>query len=127
MIVAGVGCRRGTPPEDIEALVLEALASHGIARAALYAIATETSKESEPGIVGAALRLGVKLLACDCEDLNRVASAVLTPSVRVQDLKGVPAIAEAAALVAAGRNARLLGARIASATATCAISSGDGS
>ncbi len=126
MIAAGVGCRKGTPAEDIEALVLAALASHGLAPAALDAVATEASKKQEPGVAGAARRLSVPLVSFPPGDLNRVASAVLTPSPRAQEAKGVPAVAEAAALVAAGRNARLLGPRLASKTATCAIAAGDG-
>lgn len=126
MIVAGVGCRRGAPWRDIEALVLAALAAHGLARADLDALATETSKGGEPGIVETARRLSVALVSCAAPELNRVASAVLTPSARAQAVKGVPAVAEAAALVAAGRDARLLGPRIASGAATCAIAMGAG-
>ena len=40
--------------------------------------------------------------------------------------KGLPSIAEASAIVVAGRNARLLGARVATERATCAIATGDG-
>jgi cobalt-precorrin 5A hydrolase len=46
---------------------------------------------------------------------------------RVQEIKGVPSIAEASALVAAGPNARLLGARVAANKVTCAIAVGEGS
>jgi len=51
---------------------------------------------------------------------------VLTPSKLVLEAKGVPSIAEASALVVAGRNARLLGTRVATVQATCAIAVGDG-
>jgi len=44
----------------------------------------------------------------------------------VLEAKGVPSIAEASALVVAGRNGQLLGERIATERATCAIASGDG-
>jgi cobalt-precorrin 5A hydrolase len=60
-------------------------------------------------------------------DLGRVADQVLTRSLRVQAIKGVPSIAEASALVAAGLNARLLGARVAANKVTCAIAVGEGS
>jgi cobalt-precorrin 5A hydrolase len=56
-----------------------------------------------------------------------MADKVLTRSSRVQALKGVPSIAEASALVGAGRNARLLGARVATNKVTCAIATGEGS
>jgi cobalt-precorrin 5A hydrolase len=44
----------------------------------------------------------------------------------VLETKGVPSIAEASALVTAGRNARLLGTRVATQQATCAIAVGEG-
>ena len=55
-----------------------------------------------------------------------MAGQVLTPSKLVLEAKGVPSIAEASALVVAGRNARLLGTRVATVQATCAIAVGDG-
>jgi cobalt-precorrin 5A hydrolase len=44
----------------------------------------------------------------------------------VLEAKGLPSIAEASAIVVAGRNARLLGARVATERATCAIATGEG-
>lgn len=126
MIAAGVGCRRGTSSENIESLVRAALAVYGVTPGQLDALATEQSKADEPGIVGAAHRLAVPLLVYKSADLKSVAAAILTSSARVQNLKGVPAIAEAAALLAAGRHARLLGPRLNSANATCAVAIGDG-
>ena len=126
MIVAGVGCRRGTSAEEIERVVLKALDAFNVVRARLDAIATETGKATEPGIAEAARRLSVDLIACETSELERVAEAVLTSSSLVLETKGVPSIAEASAVVAAGRNARLLGARVATAGATCAIAIGEG-
>ncbi len=40
--------------------------------------------------------------------------------------QSAPSIAEASALVVAGRNGRLLGTRVATAQATCAIAIGEG-
>jgi cobalt-precorrin 5A hydrolase len=127
MIVAGIGCKRGTMSEDIESLVLAALASFGIAREKLDAIATETSKADERGIAEAARSLSVRLVRCSLSELDLIADKVMTRSLRVQALKGVPSIAEASALVAAGRNAKLLGARVATDKITCAIAISEGS
>ena len=79
-----------------------------------------------PAFLEAARRLSVKLVACTVDDLDRVAGQVLTPSKLVLETKGVPSIAEASGLSAAGRNARLLGTRVATAGATCAIAIGEG-
>jgi cobalt-precorrin 5A hydrolase len=127
MIVAGIGCRRGTLSEDIVSLVHTVLASFSIEREKLDAIATEESKANERGIEDAAQRLSVRLVRCPIGDLDRLADKVITRSSRVQALKGVPSIAEASALAAAGRNARLLGARVAADKVTCAIAIGEGS
>jgi cobalt-precorrin 5A hydrolase len=127
MIVAGIGCRQGASSEDIVSLIFAVLANLGIARENLDAIATETLKADGPGIANAARCLSVPLVKCSIVDLEGVAGKVLTRSARVQALKGVPSIAEASALVAAGRNGRLLGARVAAAHVTCAIATGEGS
>jgi cobalt-precorrin 5A hydrolase len=127
MIVAGIGCGRGTSAEDIVSLIAVALSNFGIAQENLTAIATESSKADEHGIAGAARSLSIPVWRCPVADLGRVADQVLTRSLRVQAIKGVPSIAEASALVAAGSNARLLGARVAANKVTCAIAIGEGS
>jgi cobalt-precorrin 5A hydrolase len=127
MIVAGIGCRRGTLSQDIVSLILATLGNLDIAQDRLDAIATEASKADERGIADAARSLSVRLIRCSIADLDRVADRVVTRSSRVQALKGVPSIAEASALVAAGHNARLLGARVAAEKATCAIAISEGS
>ena len=127
MIVAGIGCGRETSSEDIVGLIFVALSNFGIAQEKLTAIATETSKADERGIASAARTLSVPVVRCPVADLGRVADQVLTRSLRVQEIKGVPSIAEASALVAAGPNARLLGARLAANKVTCAIAIGEGS
>ncbi len=127
MIVAGIGCGRGVRSEDIVSLVGAMLATFGIARENLDAIATEASKADECGIANAARSLSVRLVRCSLADLEGVARKVVTRSARVQALKGVPSIAEASALVVAGDNARLLGARVAANKVTCAIAISEGS
>ena len=127
MIVAGIGCGRDTSSEEIVNLIAVALSNFGIAQESLTAIATESSKADERGIAGAARSLSISVLSCPIADLGRVADQVLTRSLRVQEIKGVPSIAEASALVAAGPNARLLGARVAANRVTCAIAVGEGS
>ncbi len=126
VIVAGVGCRRGTSADEIERVVRLALGMHELPAERLQAIATESGKATEPAFPEVARRLSVQLVACTTSDLGRVADQVLTPSRFVLEAKGLPSIAEASAIVAAGRNARLLGRRIASERATCAIAAGEG-
>lgn len=127
MIVAGIGCGRETSTADIVALIAAALERFDIARHDLAALATETSKAEEPGLKAAAHRLSVPLLRCSLAQLDAVEERLLTRSQRVLEIKGTPSIAEAAALVGAGRHARLLGARIVAGRVTCAIAEGEGS
>ncbi len=126
MIVAGIGCRRGTSADELERVVRLALGLHELPIERLEAIATESEKATEPGFPELARRLSVRLVACTVSDLDRVAGQVLSPSKLVLKAKGLPSIAEASALVVAGRGARLLGARVASERATCAIATGEG-
>ncbi len=126
MIVAGVGFRGGTSAEEIERVVRMALGVFQLPVERLEAIATESAKATDAAFAEAVRRFSLSPSACTLSDLERVAGQVLTPSKFVLETKGVPSIAEAAALVMAGRNARLLGTRVATAQATCAIAVGDG-
>jgi cobalt-precorrin 5A hydrolase len=126
MIVAGVGCRREITADELEKVVRMALGMFQLPVERLDAIATESQKATDPAFPEAARRLSARLVACTVDDLDRVAGQVLTPSKLVLEAKGVPSIAEGAALVVAGRNAKLLGTRVATARATCAIAVGDG-
>jgi cobalt-precorrin 5A hydrolase len=126
MIVAGVGCRRGTSADELERVVRLALGFFQLAPERLDAIATESAKATEPAFQEVARRLSVTLSACTVLDLDRVAGQVLTTSLLVLAAKGVPSIAEGSALVVAGRNARLLGTRLVTEGATCAIAIGEG-
>jgi cobalt-precorrin 5A hydrolase len=121
MIVAGVGCRKGARAADIEAAVATALARAGLGAAALDLIATSAAKGSEPGIADAASAIGVRLVLVPQEELEAAGARAATRSARVIALAGVPSVAEAAALAAAGPAARLIVARIAVGPATCAL------
>ncbi|HEY4403359.1 MAG TPA: cobalamin biosynthesis protein [Xanthobacteraceae bacterium] len=121
MMVAGVGCRRGTSAKAIEAVIAAALVRAGLARPMLDAIAAPAAKHDEAGIVAAASALGVPLVLIAQPDLESAASRVETRSKRVMTLTGVPCVAEAAALAAGGPAACLVLARIAIGPATCAL------
>jgi cobalt-precorrin 5A hydrolase len=121
MIVAGVGCRRGTSAAEIEAVIATALARAGLTSGMLDAIAAPAAKRDEPGILAAASTLGVALVLVARHDLEDAGSRVETHSKRVNALMGVPCVAEAAALAAGGPAARLMLPRIAIGPATCAL------
>jgi cobalt-precorrin 5A hydrolase len=120
MIVAGVGCRRGTSAAEIETAIAAALAQAGLASHALDLLATGAFKGDEPGIVAAAAARGVELILIAQPDLER-AGGRATHSRRVAELTGVGSVAEAAALAAGGPAARLMVPRLVIGPATCAL------
>jgi len=121
MIIAGVGCRKGTAAAAIEAAIAAALAGNGIDAKSLGVIATAQAKANEPGIVDAAAAFGVRLVLVPRIDLADASTRTLTNSERVRHHIGVPSVAEAAALAAGGPSARLLAPRTVVGPATCAL------
>ena len=121
MIIAGVGCRRGASATEIEAAVAHALAECKLAANALGLIASAETKADEAGIVDAAAALGAQLVLVSQAALMEASERVITKSERVQELIGIPSVAEAAALAAGGTNARLLAPRIIVGPVTCAL------
>jgi cobalt-precorrin 5A hydrolase len=121
MIVAGVGCRRGTPAAAIAAVIDAALDRARLTKDALGAVATAAAKGDEAGIAATASALGVPLVLVSPDDLEAAVHRTATRSDRVVALIGVPSVAEAAALAASGAAARLLVSRIAVGPATCAL------
>lgn len=121
VIVAGIGCRRGCPAEDIVALVRRAAAE---AHCDASALAAPEFRASEPGLLRAAATLALPLLLVDREGLAAAQSRCVTRSQRAEQTTGFTSVAEAAALSAAGPAATLVMARIAGSRATCAIARG---
>ena len=121
MRVAGLGFRQGV---EVAAL-REALDAAG-GRDGLVALATISDKAATGALVALAGELGLPICNVAADRLGGVATA--TRSERIESRFGTGSLAEAVALVAAGRNARLVGARAVSQdrTATAAIAEGDG-
>ena len=123
MIFAGIGCRRDAAAADIEAAIRAALASAGVSAAELKAIATSTAKDAEAGIATAASTFGVGIMLVPDAELKAAGTRVTTRSDRVLALTGVPSLAEATALAAAGPSSRLIASRLVVGAATCALAS----
>jgi cobalt-precorrin 5A hydrolase len=121
MIVAGIGCRRGTSAAEIEGAIRAALARAEIDARALGAIATIAAKRGEAGIEAAAKALGVSVVVVSERDCYAVSARTRTRSERSLALTGLPSVAESAALAAAGPSAELIGARLVAGAATCAL------
>ncbi|GJE61911.1 hypothetical protein MPOCJGCO_4038 [Methylobacterium trifolii] len=120
-LVAGIGFRRGTESSEIAALIERALSEAGQAPHALQAIATAADRACEPAIRAAAAAFGLAPVGVEAPALAAVDGRVVTRSARIETLRGVGSLAEAAALAAAGVGARLALPRITSAGTTCAL------
>jgi cobalt-precorrin 5A hydrolase len=118
-IAVGVGCRKGCPAGAIEALVRQALdRAPDVAPLGLFTVA---DKRGEPGLAEAAELLGLSLVYLSRDALKARTEDVQTHSELAESLFGVPAVAEAAALVGAGAASILIVPRITDGGATCAI------
>lgn len=126
MIVAGIGCRRGTSAQDIDAAIDAALAEAGRQADALTVIATSDGKGSEAGIIDAAAGREAQLVLIKPAELEAAGPRTQSFSPRVKEMFGVPSVAEAAALAAAGPRSTLLVPRIVVGPATCALAIMDG-
>ncbi|WP_244424700.1 cobalamin biosynthesis protein [Methylobacterium nodulans] len=125
-VIAGVGFRHATTPDEIAALVRDALGQARLAGARLGGLATAEDRAGEAALQEAAASLGVPVIGIAVEDLRAAGRRAVTRSARIETLRGVGSLAEAAALAAAGPEGRLVLARIASPGATCALAaSGD--
>jgi cobalt-precorrin 5A hydrolase len=121
MIVAGIGCRKGANAYEIDAAIDAALTEAGQPREALTCIATADGKGSEGGVIEAAAGRGLRLVLLKPAELEAAEPRTQSSSPRVKKLFGVPSVAEAAALAAAGPNSTLLVPRIVVGPATCAL------
>jgi cobalt-precorrin 5A hydrolase len=119
MIAIGAGCRKGCPADEIVALIREALKT--VPGELAQGLFTMAEKRGEPGLEQAAAELELPLVFLDKAMLRLVAGEARSHSRRVEEMYGLPSIAETAALAGAGQGAILLVARRASASATCAI------
>jgi cobalt-precorrin 5A hydrolase len=125
VIVAGIGCRKGTEAAEIEAAIAAALERTGRPLAKVELMATSPGKRAEKGIAEAAAARGVTLVFVTPADLEIASARGATFSARVLALAGVPSVAEAAALAACGPNARLILPRIVVGPVTCALASAE--
>ena len=98
-VILGIGCDRGTPLDTLETAVAQALARAGLGREAVRGLATIDKKHDEACILTLAARQGWPLQFFSAAELAQV--PVPNPSATVLKYMGTPAVAEAAALLAA--------------------------
>jgi cobalt-precorrin 5A hydrolase len=100
-LVAGIGCKRGTKRETIEAWVSKVIEEKGLSIQSLAAVATVMLKVDEPGLIEFAGSRGLPLVAFPAEQIADH-PGIETPSAMVRSKVGLAAVAEPAALRASG-------------------------
>lgn len=100
-LVAGIGCKRGTTSATIGAWVGSVMVEHGLSEHSLAAVATVMLKVDEVGLIDFARSRGLPLVAFPP---GQIADhpGTRSPSERVRAKVGIPAVAEPAAMRAAG-------------------------
>ncbi|MBB6253796.1 cobalamin biosynthesis protein [Nitrospirillum iridis] len=123
----GIGCRQAVSADEIRDLLARAFARLGWdALPPGLTLCTVDSKVREPGLVRAAMALGLPLVGLDAATL----STIDTPTPSAGPDRGLPPVAEAAALAGCGapqnRSAHLVLPRIQGPASTCAVACSQG-
>lgn len=117
----GVGCERGTEPEEVISLIRETLANMGLSPLAIGAICSVDVKSDEPAVHAAAAYFGLTPRFFTATELERETPRLATPSDVVYREVGCHGVCEGAALAAAGSEGQLIVPKQKSKRATCAI------
>ncbi|CAA7619266.1 Precorrin-3B methylase [Candidatus Terasakiella magnetica] len=121
VLTLGVGCERGTPPQDLLALVQATLATEALSPLAVACVASIDLKADEAAVHALAAELGVPARFFTATELERQVHRLVTPSEVVFAETGCHGVAEGAALAAAHPQAELIVPKVKAARATCAI------
>lgn len=118
-LAIGVGCERGTSPQEVSDLIEQTLHANNLSPNAIAVYASIELKEDEPALSSLADRSRLRFFTS--EELARQSGRIANPSALVERETGTPSVAEAAALAAAGPDSELIVAKTKSKRATCAI------
>lgn len=99
--VLGVGCRKGTPQERIEALFQALLSSTGIPTQAIIKVCSLDLKAQEPGLLAFCAAHGWPLETFSAQELNQV-QGEFSGSAFVEQTVGVDNVCERSAVLGSG-------------------------
>ncbi|MCH2555549.1 MAG: cobalamin biosynthesis protein, partial [SAR116 cluster bacterium] len=120
-VMLGVGCARGCQPDEMIDLVMQELTRADINAASIAGVFSVDLKADEPALHALVAMLDVPLRIFDRETLAAEAPRLASPSAVVEEEIGIPGVAEAAALAAAGPDGKLIHKKVKSANATMAL------
>ena len=106
-LVAGIGCNRNTPMEEMKALLDDVFEMHHLAPASLRSLASIDVKSDENGLLSLAENLNLPLVFHTRRDLNQV-KEIKNPSKMVEKHVGVKSVCEASAILSAGGGALIV-------------------
>ena len=106
-IIVGIGCRRGTPKEEIEKSLDEVMRKHNLAYESIKKISTVDIKADEVGIVELAQSLNRELMIISREDIKKVEDRFVG-SEFVKKQIGVSCVSEPCALLASNGDGKFL-------------------
>ncbi len=99
-LILGMGCKRGTPFENIEAALTDFMSKQGRDILGIKALVSLDLKKDEPGLLALAEKYNLPFQTYTAEEL--AAYAPSKGSDFVKSVTGTPSVAEAAALLASG-------------------------
>lgn len=106
-IIVGIGCRRGTPKEEIEKSLDEVMRKHNLAYESIKKISTVDIKADEVGIIELAQSLNRELIIISREDIKKVEDRFVG-SEFVKKQIGVSCVSEPCALLASNGDGKFL-------------------
>ncbi|MGB3814386.1 MAG: cobalamin biosynthesis protein [Shinella sp.] len=116
-LVLGLGCERGTPPDELVALAVSVIACPQD----VAFVATLDARAQEPAMHAVARHFSAPLVTFPADRLEAETPRLANPSDLVFAYTGCHGVAEAAALAQAGMNGRLVVEKTKSAQATVAV------
>ena len=102
--VLGIGCKKGTPVEHIEALVEQVLLQNQLSKHAIARVASIDLKKEEPGLLAFCAAWKLPFQTYTAKELEAVeCEGGFSESAFVRQITGVGNVCERSALLAAGR------------------------
>ncbi len=120
-LALGIGCERGTEPQEAIDLAVVTLANAGLAPESIAVVVSIDLKADEVAVHAVGAHFGVPVRFFTAEILEAEAGRLATPSDVVFAETGCHGVAEGAALVAGGKSSELIVAKQKSKRATAAI------
>ena len=101
VLVAGLGCKRGTSIDALHHALTTTLQEHDLSAFSLSALATVDLKANEPGLVALASRIGLPLKIISQDDLRQLEHMAFSTSAALEKF-AIPGVAEPCAVAVSG-------------------------